>query len=82
MFEVSAQLLDTNGVRCLDSRMFVHFEIAGDGELIQNQGTAMGSRKVQACNGRAGIRVRQPKGKSVVAVKAEGIPTVTLLIEN
>lgn len=42
----------------------------------------MGSRKVQACNGRAGIRVRQPKGKSVVAVKAEGIPTVTLLIEN
>lgn len=82
LFEISAQLLDTNGVRCLDSRMFINFEIAGDGELIQNQGTAMGSRKVQACNGRAGIRVRQPKGKSVVAVKAEGIPTETCLVEN
>ena len=82
LFEISAQLLDTNGVRCLDSRMFINFEIAGDGELIQNQGTAMGSRKVQACNGRAGIRVRQVKGKSVVAVKAEGIPTETCLVEN
>ena len=82
LFEISVQLLDTNGVRCLDSRMFINFEIAGDGELIQNQGTAMGSRKEQACNGREGIRVRQPKGKSGVAVKAEGIPTETCLVEN
>lgn len=81
LYEVSAQVLDGKGIRCLDSRIPVAFEIAGDGALIQNQGTAMGSRKVQARNGRAGIRIRQEKGESVVAVKAEGIPTAFITIK-
>lgn len=72
---LEAQLLDKDGVRCLDSKKYIEFEIAGDGSLIQNQGTSTGSRKVQAYNGRACIKVNLNKGKSMVAVKAEGIPT-------
>lgn len=73
---VEAQLLDQAGVRCLDSKKYIRFEIAGDGSLIQNQGTSGGSRLVQACNGRARIRVKRNQGTSVVAAKAEGVPTV------
>lgn len=72
---LEVQLLDKDGVRCLDSKKYIEFEIAGDGLLIQNQGTSTGSRKVQAYNGRACIKVNLNKGKSMVAVKAEGIPT-------
>lgn len=72
---LEVQLLDKEGVRCLDSKKYIEFEIAGDGSLIQNQGTSTGSRKVQAYNGRACIKVNLNKGKSMVAVKAEGIPT-------
>ena len=72
---LEAQFLDKDGVRCLDSKKYIEFEIAGDGLLIQNQGTSTGSRKVQAYNGRACIKVNLNKGKSMVAVKAEGIPT-------
>lgn len=72
---LEVQLLDKDGVRCLDSKKYIEFEIAGDGSLIQNQGTSTGSRKVQAYNGRACIKVNLNKGKSMVAVKAEGIPT-------
>nr|WP_302829451.1 glycoside hydrolase family 2 TIM barrel-domain containing protein [uncultured Bacteroides sp.] len=75
IIEVEAQLVDEKGVRCLDSRIFVYFDIAGDGELIQNQGTVTGSRKVQARNGRAQIRVRTNQGTSCVAVKAEHVQT-------
>ena len=73
--EVEAQLVDEKGTRCLDSRIFVYFDIAGDGDLIQNQGTATGSRKVQARNGRAQIRVHTNQGTSCVAVKADGVQT-------
>lgn len=72
---LEVQLLDKDGVRCLDSKKYIEFEIAGDGSLIQNQGTSTGSRKVQAYNGRACIKVNLNKGKSMVAVKSEGIPT-------
>ena len=72
---LEVQLLDKDGIRCLDSKKYIEFEIAGDGSLIQNQGTSTGSRKVQAYNGRACIKVNLNKGKSLVAVKAKGIPT-------
>lgn len=73
--EIEAQLVDVNGIKCLDSRIFVSFDISGDGELIQNQGTVTGSRKVQARNGRAQIRVRTKSGISCVAVRADNVKT-------
>ena len=78
---LEAQLYDKEGVRCLDSKKYLEFELAGDGTLIQNQGTSTGSRKVQAYNGRARIKVNLNKGKSIVAVKSEGIPTVFMEIQ-
>ena len=74
-------LVDAAGVRCLDSKSFVYFDIAGDGELIQNQGTACGSRKVQARNGRAQIRVRTNQGVSCVAVKAQDVHTAFVTVK-
>ncbi len=71
---VEAQLVDKNGVPCLDARNVIHFEIAGDGKLIQNQGTSTGSRKVQAYNGRAKIKA-DITSECYVAVKSSGIKT-------
>ena len=79
--EVEAQLVDEKGVKCLDSRVFVYFDIAGDGELIQNQGTVTGSRKVQARNGRVQIRVRTNQGTSCVAVKANNVQTSFITVK-
>ncbi len=69
-------LLDEKGVPCLDAANWIRFGLAGDGKLIDNQGTSTGSRLVQAYNGRAIIRVQTNKGRSVVSVKSEGLATV------
>ena len=66
---------DTLGVPCLDAVNYIEFGLAGDGQLIENQGTSTGSRKVQAYNGRAAIRVDKRKGESVVSVRCD-IPEV------
>jgi len=71
---LQVKLLDKNNTLCLDASNVVAFDLAGDGALIDNQGTSDGSRKVQAYNGRAIIRVRK-KGKSVVSVKVDGLTT-------
>lgn len=72
---VKVKVVDSNGVPCLDSKRFIRFEIAGDGELLKNLGTAGGSSKVQAANGNASIKVKKGAGKSVVAVKSENMDT-------
>lgn len=79
--KVEVWLVDDNGIPCLDSKKVVRFEIAGDGELIKNQGTAGGSAKVQVANGRASIKVRKGAGESVVAVKSDGLDTQLLTIK-
>ena len=75
---VSAQLLDEKNVPCLDAADWVSFGLAGEGSLIDDQGTATGSRHVQACNGRVRIRVRTRPGASVISVKAGNLSTVFL----
>jgi len=71
---LQVKLLDKNNIPCLDASNTVAFDLTGDGALIDNLGTSDGSRKVQAYNGRAIIRVRK-KGKSVVSVKVDGLTT-------
>jgi len=78
---IEAELRDNNGVVCLESRNYINFEAAGDGKLIMNQGTSTGSRKVQAYNGRAKIRLSKNEGESVVAVKSEGLKTVFVTVK-
>jgi beta-galactosidase len=60
----------------------VRFSLAGDGKLIDNQGTSMGSRKVQLYNGRAMIKVKTNEGISVVSVQSEGIPTMLINLNS
>ncbi|QIL41601.1 glycoside hydrolase family 2 protein [Pedobacter sp. HDW13] len=73
---VEVKLLDSGNILCLDAINWISFGLTGDGKLIDNQGTSSGSRKVQAYNGRAIIKVKLNKGQSVVSVAAEGLKTV------
>ena len=72
---VRALVLDSAGVLCLDATEFVRFGLTGDGALIDNLGTSMGSRKVQLYNGRALIKVKMNGGSSMVSVSSKAIPT-------
>ena len=75
---IEAQLYDANGIRCLDSSDWIEFSIAGDGELLVNQGTATGSRRIQAANGRATIRLRSLTGPCVVGARCDGLPSALI----
>ena len=75
---IEAQLYDANGIRCLDSSDWIEFSIAGDGELLVNQGTATGSRRIQAANGRATIRLRSLSGPCVVGAKCGTLPSALI----
>ena len=76
---VQAKLVDAKGVLCLDARSFVRFGLAGEGRLIDNLGTSTTARKVELYNGRAQISVNR-KGKSIVSVSSEGLPTAFLSV--
>ena len=78
---IDVGVVDRNGVPCLDSRRVVRFELAGDGSLVKNQGTAGGSAKVELSNGRASIKMKKGSGQSVVAVKSAGLDTRFLTIK-
>lgn len=73
---MQVKLFDEKGVPCLDAASWIRFGLAGDGKLIDNQGTPSGSRYVQACNGRVVIRVQTNGGHSVISAKSEGLKTV------
>ena len=72
---IQAKLLDEKNVQCLDSAGWIRFGLAGDGELIDNQGTSSGSRYVQLYNGRAVIKVKTKNGKSIISAKVDNVPT-------
>jgi beta-galactosidase len=67
-------LVDKNNILCLDASNVVAFDLIGDGTLIENRGTSNGSRKVQAYNGRAVIKIKK-KGKSIVSASVDGLTT-------
>lgn len=75
---LEVKMLDEKGILCLDAINQVAFSLVGDGELIKDQGTAGGSAKVQLYNGRATIKVKLNKGKSVAAVASNNLQTVFL----
>lgn len=69
---IKVKAVDKNNVLCLDAKNYITFSIAGDGTLLDDLGTATGSRKVQLANGQAQIRV-QTKGRNVVSAVGEGL---------
>lgn len=72
------KVLDSNNVPCLDAINWINFDLAGDGLMLDDLGTAGGSRRVQAYNGRATIKVNIRQGKSILGVKSPGMSTVFL----
>ena len=70
---VGATIHDAKGVQCLDSRNVVRFSLAGDGKLIDNLGTARGSRELQLYNGRAEISLIHKTG-CTLGITSEGLP--------
>ncbi|MGI4872156.1 MAG: glycoside hydrolase family 2 TIM barrel-domain containing protein [Janthinobacterium lividum] len=77
---IEAQLLDAQGVPCLDAADWLEFSLAGTGRLLDDLGTARGSRKVQATNGRARISLLGQPGQTTVAVQSPGLPAVLLAL--
>lgn len=55
---VQAELLDKDGIPCLDACHFIEFDCTDSEALLRNQGTAHGSQLLQATGGRAGIYVK------------------------
>jgi beta-galactosidase len=80
LIQVEAWLMDAGGIMCVTSRNAVRFGLTGDGLLIDNLGTARGSRKVELYNGRAQINVDPKGGKSVVSISSPGLPTAFLTL--
>ena len=84
---LEAQVEDENNLKCLDYADFIYFDAIGDAELIVNQGTSTGSRKIQASNGRARIKLRLPNdgkethGKAVVSAKTSKIKDYQIFTE-
>jgi len=79
---VQVKLYDDNNVQCLDAARWVRFGLTGDGQLLDDLGTAGGSRLVQLSNGRAVIRIAASNGQSVVSASLEGLPTVLLILKK
>lgn len=71
---VKVKLVDAAGISCLDAKEYITFSIAGSGTLLDDRGTAGGSRKVQLANGQGQISVRLNKGKSVAGVTIKDLP--------
>ena len=67
---------------CLDAANLVRFGLTGDGRLLDNLGTAGGSRAVQLANGRAQISVQLTGARAVACVAAEGLSTEFLVLTN
>lgn len=78
---VQVELLDRAGVVCLDARDVVRFGQAGDGRLLDDLGTAGGSRVVQLANGRARIDLALPAaGHATVSAAVAGVPSAFLAV--
>lgn len=73
---IIARLKDAEGNLCLDAKNQVEFSLIGDARLIDNQGTAAGSRKVELSNGMAKIKVVFDTDRWIASVKTQGIKTV------
>lgn len=79
---VQAKVVDKDDILCLDAKNWIYFDATGDGELIIDQGTSIGARKVQAYNGRALVRLRLSTGKAVVSGRMDESKSTLLTIEK
>ncbi|WP_053375051.1 glycoside hydrolase family 2 TIM barrel-domain containing protein [Paenibacillus sp. FJAT-27812] len=79
LLEVEA--FDSKDRFCPDAANFIRFSLAGEGRLIDNLGTARGSRYVQLANGRASIQAEYAEGGvASVCVISEGLKGAGLVL--
>lgn len=78
---IEAELIDKNGVRCLTSSKVIRFNSLGDGNLVENMGTSDASKKVQAYNGRAVIKLIKKGELNIVAASADGLKTAFIEVK-
>ncbi len=78
---LEARAFDKDGGPCLDAANAVRFDLAGEGELVDNLGTPDGARVVQLANGRARIRVRLTGRKAVAAVTSPGLRSAFVTLD-
>jgi beta-galactosidase len=78
---IEARVFDADGVPCLDAANVVRFGITGDGRLLDDLGTASGSRVVQLANGRAQISL-QLAGDAVASISSDGLKTVFINLDR
>jgi beta-galactosidase len=72
---VEVRAYDKTDVFCPDAANLVRFDLTGDGRLLDNLGTARGSRAVQLANGRAQISLQLSGRRAVVTVAGKGFST-------
>ncbi|GGC44371.1 hypothetical protein GCM10011386_40880 [Parapedobacter defluvii] len=78
---LQATLRDNQGILCLDAANYIYFSMAGDGKLLADLGTSDGSRKVQAYNGRAIIRIKRTGNRMVAVAAADNLETAILPLD-
>ena len=66
---LEARLFDADSVLCLDASDFVRFGLVGAAQLLDNQGTSVGSRRIGLANGVARIWLRRQGGPAVASVE-------------
>ena len=69
--------MDAQGKICLDSRDVVEFGSTRPDALLQNQGTATGSKVIQMANGRAVIRVLKHDRSCAFSAWLRNNPTIS-----
>jgi beta-galactosidase len=79
---VEATVFDAHGVLCLDARNVVTFSVAGAAQMIDNQGTSNGSRRVQLANGRIRISILTGTTDFTAAVSSEGVASAFCLVKK
>lgn len=79
---IEARVLDAAGVPCLDAANHVRFGLTGDALLLDNLGTADGSRSVQLANGKAEITIKLSGPTAVATVASSGLNTEFIYISQ
>lgn len=79
---LEVKIFDKDHVLCLDAKNQVEFSVSGDAMLIDNQGTANGSREVQLCNGVSKIKIKKTGLSHSVSVQSNGLKTAVLHSNN
>ena len=77
---IQAEVVDENGVRCLDCADFVEFGSTDPDAILTDQGTATGSKKIQLANGLAQIRLKNVTAPTAISCRMLSAKNIAALI--